>query len=207
MTGKDGKVYVVDDDEAVRESLDALLSAAGYDTATFGSAAEFLERFDPSDAACVLLDVRMPGTDGLTLLETLGSARRGVPVVMMTAHADVPAAVRAIRAGAADFVEKPFEQARLLDGIEQAIARSGSQHPTAGDPGLRARFAELTPREHEVMLQMVVGLPNKLIAHELGMSPRTVEIHRGRVMQKVGAKSLSHLVRMAVRAGLDPDAG
>ena len=148
----------------------------------------------------------MPGMDGLTLLETLGAARRGVPVVMMTAHADVPAAVRAIRAGAADFVEKPFEQERLLDGVEHAMARAESRQGAA-DFGLRARFAELTPREHEVMRQMVVGLPNKLIAHELGMSPRTVEIHRGRVMQKTSAKSLSHLVRMAIRAGLDPDAG
>jgi two-component system response regulator FixJ len=146
----------------------------------------------------------MPGMDGLTLLETLGSDRKGIPVVVLTGHADVPMAVRAIRAGAADFVEKPFAAARLLDSIRSAIARSAPVAGTA-DTALRSRFAELTPREREVMEQMVIGLPNKLIAHRLGMSPRTVEIHRGRVMAKTGADSLSHLVRMAIRAGLDPD--
>ena len=139
------------------------------------------------------------------MLERLGDDRQGIPVVIMTAHADVPMAVRAIRAGAADFVEKPFAGTQLLESIRQAIARAAPRR-SAADAGLRARFAGLTPREHEVMQQMVIGLPNKLIAHRLGMSPRTVEIHRGRVMQKTGADSLSHLVRMAIRAGLDPEA-
>jgi two-component system response regulator FixJ len=141
--------------------------------------------------------------DGLTMLERLGGDRKGVPVVILTGHADVPMAVRAIRAGAADFVEKPFAASRLLESIRGAIAR---RTPGPADPALGVRFAELTPREREVMEQMVVGLPNKLIAHKLGMSPRTVEIHRGRVMHKTGANSLSHLVRMAIRAGLDPKA-
>jgi two-component system, LuxR family, response regulator FixJ len=205
MASAEGRVYLVDDDAGVRESLEALLTTAGFDTAAFASAAEFLDGFDRSGAACVLLDVRMPGMDGLTLLETLGAERKGVPVVMMTAHADVPMAVRAIRAGAADFVEKPFAPERLLDSIRHAIARS-APHPDTADTALQARFAALTPRETEVMREMVVGLPNKLIAHKLALSPRTVEIHRSRVMQKTGAKSLSHLVRMAIRAGLDPDA-
>jgi two-component system response regulator FixJ len=200
-----GRICLVDDDPDVRESLEALLSTAGFETAAFASAAEFLAAFDPDRTACVLLDVRMPGMDGLALLETLGAARRGVPIVMMTGHADVPMAVRAMKAGAADFVEKPFASARLLDGIRAAIGRSAAR--PSPDPELRGRFAGLTPRETEVMRQMVIGLPNKLIAHRLGMSPRTVEIHRGRVMQKTGAESLSHLVRMAIRAGLDPDAG
>jgi two-component system response regulator FixJ len=206
VSGIEGRLYIVDDDAGVRESLEALLSSAGFDTEAYGSAADFLRAFRPAGAACVLLDVRMPGMDGLTLLETLGADRRGVPVVIMTGHADVPMAVRAMRAGAADFVEKPFAQARLLDSIRHAVARS-APHPARSDPGLRARFAGLTPRETEVMQQMVIGLPNKLIAHHLGMSARTVEIHRGRVMHKTGAGSLSHLVRMAIRAGVDPDEG
>ena len=142
--------------------------------------------------------------DGLTLLEVLGDNRKGVPVVIMTGHGDVPMAVRAIRGGAADFVEKPFSSTRLLESIQSAITRSAPQ--SVADPELRACFAVLTRRETEVMQQMVIGLPNKLIAHKLEISPRTVEIHRGRVMQKTGAKSLSHLVRMAIRAGLEPEA-
>jgi two-component system, LuxR family, response regulator FixJ len=126
-----------------------------------------------------------------------------VPVVMMTAHGDVPMAARAMRAGAADFVEKPFRQEALLGSLAAAIARPAPQ--PAADNVLRERFADLTPRETEVMRQMVAGLPNKLIAHALGMSPRTVEIHRGRVMQKTGAGSLAQLVRMAIRAGCAPD--
>ncbi len=202
MTG--GRVYLVDDDAAVRESLEALLLAAGFDPVAFGSAADFLATFDATDAGCILLDVRMPGMDGLTLLETLGPARKGVPVVMMTAHGDVPMAARAMRAGAADFVEKPFRQQELLGSLAAAVARPATQQPAA-DAAQRERFATLTPRETEVMRQMVAGLPNKLIAYALGMSPRTVEIHRGRVMQKTGAGSLAQLVRMAIRAGCAPD--
>jgi two-component system response regulator FixJ len=205
MSAPEGTVYIVDDDEAVRDSLEALLSSEGFETAPCGSAEEFLRHFDPPAAACVLLDVRMPGMDGLTMLERLGGGRMGVPVVILTGHADVPMAVRAIRAGAADFVEKPFAATRLIESIRTAIARRAPSQATA-DPALSARFAELTPREREVMEQMVIGLPNKLIAHRLGMSPRTVEIHRGRVMHKTGANSLSHLVRMAIRAGLNPEA-
>ena len=201
-------IYVVDDDAAVRDSIEALLAAAGYATETAASAAEFLERFDPAKTACVLLDVRMPGTDGLALLETMGPARGSVPVIMVTGHGDVPLAVRAMRAGAADFVEKPFDSSRLLNSIGQAIAGAALESPAADpdtDPEAVDRFSGLTPREMEVMREMVIGHPNKIIAHRLGLSPRTVEIHRGRVMQKTGAKSLSHLVRLAIRAGHDPD--
>jgi two-component system response regulator FixJ len=199
----DGRVYVVDDDAAVRDSLEALLASAGSETEACGSAAEFLLRFEPSGAACVLLDVRMPGMDGLTLLERLGDERRGIPVVVMTGHPDVPMAVRAIRAGATDFVEKPFAGAQLLESVRQAIARAA---PRRGRRRVAGAIRRPNPREREVMQQMVIGLPSKLIAHPLGMSPRTVEVHRGRVMQKTRADSLSHLVRMAIRAGLDPEA-
>jgi two-component system response regulator FixJ len=142
--------------------------------------------------------------DGLTLLETMGADRRGVPVIMVTGHGDVPLAVRAMQAGAADFLEKPFEAARLLQSIEQAI-KSAASAPATTDDNLTAQFARLTPRETDVMRQMVIGHPNKIIAYNLGLSPRTVEIHRGRVMQKTGAESLSHLVRLAIKAGHDPD--
>ena len=204
MTLGVGKIYVVDDDAAVGESIEALLSSIGYETEAFGSARQFLDGFDPSGAACILLDVSMPGMDGLTLLESMGSTRQGVPVIMVTGHGDVPLAVRAMQAGAADFVEKPFEEARLLQSIEQAI-NSATSAPVAMDDGLTARFGQLTPRETDVMRQMVIGHPNKIIAYNLGLSPRTVEIHRGRVMLKTGAESLSHLVRLAIKAGHDPD--
>lgn len=197
MTGR--AIYVVDDDEGVRESLVALLAVHGHAVIACASAAGFLARFDPAGAACILLDVRLPGMDGLTLLETLGHRRGGVPVVMITAHGDVPMAARAMRAGAADFVEKPFEAEALLASVAGAMARTAAE--AERDPALRHRFEGLTPREREVMERMVDGLPNKLIAHALGMSPRTVEIHRGRVMQKTGTGSLAQLVRLAIRAG------
>lgn len=206
MSAVEGRICIVDDDPAVCESLEALLSSAGFEIEAFQSARAFLKGFDPSGAACLVLDVRMPEMDGLTLLETLGAARQGVPVIMMTAHGDVPMAVRAMRAGAADFVEKPFEPDRLLQSIAQAV-EGAAPEPAAPEDGFRARFEELTPREREVMRQMVIGHPSKIIAHNLGLSPRTVEIHRGRVMQKTGAQSLSHLVRMALKAGFDPDVG
>lgn len=193
-----GAIYVVDDDPGVRESLEALLSAHGHAVVPCASAADFLARFEPATAACILLDVRLPGMDGLTLLEALAGDRHGVPVVMMTAHGDVPMAARAMRAGAADFVEKPFDAVTLRASLAGAIARTA---PVVVDPAVAGRFASLTPREREVMERMVEGLPNKLIAHALGMSPRTVEVHRGRVMQKTGAGSLAQLVRLAIRAG------
>jgi two-component system, LuxR family, response regulator FixJ len=197
------KICVVDDDEGVRDSVAALLEAHGFETEVFATADDFRRRVDPAKCACILLDVRMPGTDGLVLLDVLAGAPEDIPVIMMTAHGDVPMAVRAMRSGAADFIEKPFEPERLLESIGQATTRPA---PTGAplEPALRERFAELTPRETEVMREMVVGHPNKVIAHRLRISPRTVEIHRGRVMQKTGAVSLSHLVRMAMRAGFDP---
>lgn len=202
-----GTIFIVDDDPAVCESTEALVSTLGYPTVAFTSSGDFLERFDSAEAACVLLDVRMPGMDGLTLLERLGAACAGVPVIMVTGHADVPMAVRAMQAGAVDFVEKPFEPDRLLASIERALAGTPIPAAAPADPALRDRFAQLTPRETDVMRQLVIGHPNKIIAHKLGMSPRTVEIHRGRVMEKTGAESLSHLVRMALKAGYDPEAG
>jgi two-component system response regulator FixJ len=199
-----GTIYVVDDDDGVRESLEALLAAHGHAVVCCATAADFFDRFDPRAAGCILIDVRMPEMDGLTLLEALGPRRQGVPVVMMTGHADVPMAARAMRAGAADFVEKPFPADVLLASLAGAMVR----RPVAEcDPALLARFDGLTPREREVMEGMVAGLSNKRIAHALGMSPRTVEVHRGRIMQKTGAGSLAQLVRLAIRAGCVPEDG
>jgi two-component system response regulator FixJ len=198
-------VFVVDDDEAVRKSLAWLIGSVGLAVKAYESADAFLASWAEERPGCLVLDVRMPGMSGLELQDALARRGSSLPVIIVTGHADVPMAVRAIRAGAADFVEKPFSAVRLLESIRGAIARRAPS-ATAADPALRQRFADLTPREREVLEQMVIGLPNKLIAHRLGMSPRTVEIHRGRVMQKTGANSLSHLVRMAVRAGLDPEA-
>ena len=198
-----GTIFIVDDDPAVCESTEALVSTLGHPTASFTSAADFLQSFDATRAGCVLLDVRMPGIDGLTLLERLGAGRAGVPVIMVTGHGDVPMAVRAMQRGAVDFVQKPYEPDRLLASIERALAGRQSVAPPA--PPLAQRFQQLTPRETDVMRQLVIGHPNKVIARNLGMSPRTVEIHRGRVMEKTGAESLSHLVRMALKAGFDPD--
>lgn len=200
----DARICVVDDDAAVRESVEALLVSEGFDVQAFGSASEFLGGFEPEGCTCALLDVRMPEMDGLTVLERLSERWPDVPVVMMTGHGELPMAVRAIRAGAADFVEKPFEPQRLLESIRLAMAKA-SRNSAKVDPAIAARFASLTPRETEVMEQMVIGKPNKLIADALDMSPRTVEIHRARVMQKTRANSLSHLVRMALKAGFDPD--
>ena len=146
----------------------------------------------------------MPEIDGLTLLEMLAARWPQVTAVMMTGHGELPMAIRAIRAGAADFVEKPFDAERLLDSIRHAIAKASRRGVPVNAENASA-FSDLTPRETEVMEQMVIGKPNKLIAAGLAMSPRTVEIHRARVMQKTGAKSLSHLVRMALKAGFDPD--
>jgi two-component system response regulator FixJ len=193
-----GRIYVIDDDEAVRESLEALLDASGYEVATFGSAAAFREGFDPGGTGCILLDVRMPGMDGLTLLETLGADGQRVPVVMMTAHADVPMAARAMRAGAADFIEKPFAQATLLDSVAAAMARAGPPP----DATLRARFERLTPRETEVLRQMVEGLPNKLIARRLGISEKTVKAHLTSVFRAIGVDDRTQAALWAVRNGV-----
>lgn len=199
------RIWVVDDDEAVCASLAAILETEDFLPVECTSASAFLDDFSIGMGMAVLLDVRMPGMDGLSLLENLGSALGEIPVIMMTAHADVPTAVRAMRAGAIDFVEKPIKPKRLFEAIERARSL---YDPTTSESvaALRARFGELTPREHEVMREMLIGYPTKIIAHHLGLSPRTVEIHRGRVMQKTRAESLPHLVRVALKAGYDPEA-
>ncbi|MGC8525177.1 MAG: response regulator FixJ [Acidibrevibacterium sp.] len=199
----DPEVIVVDDDEAVRESLCFLLEAAGYRCQAFASGVAVLAAPPGPGAGCLLLDVRMPEIDGVTTLERLRAAGVRIPTIIMTGHADVPLAVRAMKAGARDFVEKPFSDGAILEAVGQALVDVGTDAP--GREAL-ARLATLSPREREVLDGLVAGLPNKTIAYDLGISPRTVEIHRAHVMEKFGARSLSELVRLALAAGIDPGA-
>lgn len=209
MTSRDGDdqtIFVVDDDEAVRDSLGALLESAGFEVESFGSGADFLDRLDPKRGGCIVLDVRMPGLSGLEIQEKLTEKRIALPVIIITGHGDVPIAVQAIKAGAMDFIEKPFGDDIILESVGRALERGRRNKRDASSAvEIEARMARLTPREREVLGQLVIGNPNKIIAYELGISPRTVEIHRARVIEKMEARSLSHLVRLAITAGVVPE--
>ena len=197
-------VFVVDDDAPVRDSLAFLLEAAGFPVRTFASAEAFLDALRPDWQGCLLTDVRMPGLSGVELQETL--SRRGVelPVIVMTGHGDVPLAVRAMKAGAVDFLEKPFDDAQLIERLEQCRAEDAARRARRAARARRREALErLTPRERQVLACLVAGKPNKIIAAELGISPRTVEVHRARVLEKLGARSLPELVRIALEAGFD----
>ncbi|NJO38130.1 MAG: response regulator [Rhizobiales bacterium] len=197
-------IHVIDDDEAVRDSLEALLLAEGFAVMGFDSAEAFLIDGAASAAGCCLLDVRMPGMDGLTLLRRLGAAGAMVPVVVMTGHGDVPMAVKAMKLGAVDFIEKPFDAKTMLATIRTALRTSTMPAPATIDPALAEKLGRLTPREREVLEELVAGRSNKEVGRELGISPRTVEIHRARLMEKMAADSLAHLVRLALEAGIEP---
>ena len=193
-----GVVYVVDDDRAVRDSLNMLLRSAGIVSEAFESAAAFLAGLRADRIGCLVADIRMPGMSGLELQQELNARKVEIPIVFITGHGDVPMAVNAMKAGAVDFLTKPFRNRDLLDRIEAALgsARAGFRdHEKLRDT--RARYATLTPREVEVMGLVVSGLANKVIAMDLGVSQRTVELHRARVMQKMGVRSLAELVRLA----------
>ena len=209
MTSRDGDdqtIFVVDDDEAVRDSLGALLESAGFEVETFSSGADFLDRLDPKRGGCIVLDVRMPGLSGLEIQEKLTEKRITLPVIIITGHGDVPIAVQAIKAGAMDFIEKPFGDDIILESVGRALEQGRRNKRDASSAvEIEARMARLTPREREVLGQLVIGNPNKIIAYELGISPRTVEIHRARVIEKMEARSLSHLVRLAITAGVVPE--
>jgi two-component system, LuxR family, response regulator FixJ len=196
-------VVVIDDDEAVLDSLRVLLKAEGFEVETFDRAGAFLERAERRSPGCLVTDVRMPDMDGLQLLQAL-STRGPLPaVIVITGHGEVPLAVQAMKLGAHDFIEKPFDPHALLTSIRNALATCA--RPAATSPDILRRLELLTPREREVLEQLVIGRSNKMIARELTISPRTVEIHRARVMEKIGAESLSQLVRIALMAGIDPD--
>ncbi len=198
-----GKVYVIDDDEAMRDSLNFLLDSAGFEVKLFETAQNFLESYPKLDFGCVVSDVRMPGIDGIELLKRLKTDHSALPVVIMTGHGDIPLAVEAMKLGAVDFLEKPFEDERLTTMIEGAIRQA---EPAAKNEAIAqdiaARVATLSPRERQVMNGLIAGLSNKLIARDYDISPRTIEVYRANVMTKMQANSLSELVRMAMRAGL-----
>jgi FixJ family two-component response regulator len=190
-------VFVVDDDEGVRDSLRFLLKSVGLPTRTLGSATEFLDSYDVDQPGCLVLDVRMPAMSGLELQQQLNVRGAVIPVIFITGHGDIPMAVEAMQHGAFDFLQKPFRDQDLIDRLQKALAKDAQNRAELKQRDqIRSRFDTLTPREHEVLALMVRGLPNKIMAAELGVSQRTVEIHRARVMEKTATGSLAHLVRM-----------
>lgn len=195
----DVPVFIVDDDPAVREGLSALLAAKRYKVETYASATEFLAALGPEPVGCLIADIRMSGMSGMELQREL--TRRGLPIptVIITGHGDVPLAVAALKAGAVDFLEKPFDSDALLASVAEAMRRLGKDKAQGfSRADIAARAETLSVREREVMDLVVAGQPNKVIAHRLGIAIRTVEIHRARVMEKLGARNLSELVRMAI---------
>jgi two-component system response regulator FixJ len=195
----DAVVHLIDDDEDVRRALSFLLGTAGFAVKVYESAIQFLDRCAPSLSGCIVSDVRMPDMDGLQLLRRLKELGVTLPVVIMTGHADVALAVEAMKIGAVDFIEKPFADEVLLGAIRSAMCRQAGWRIGDVDQ-VRTRLASLTSREHEVLDGLLAGHPNKTIAFDLGLSPRTIEIHRANVMTKMGASSLPELVRMTLSA-------
>jgi RNA polymerase sigma factor (sigma-70 family) len=205
MPNREPLVYVVDDEASIRDSLAMLLRSVGLASRTFGDAKSFLAAYEPRADACLVADVRMPGMSGIELQEALRSRGAELPIVIITGHGDIAMAVRAMKAGAADFIEKPFHDQTLLDAVHRALARAADPRVEAAamdSDELQKRLATLTPREREVMALVVEGRPNKAIATRLGLSTRTVEVHRAKSMEKMQAQSLADLVRMAIACGL-----
>ena len=205
MSGDDPIVFIVDDDQSMREAVTSLLGTVGLSVQAFKTAQEFLRTKRPDRPSCLVLDVRLPGLSGLDLQRELASVDPPVQIVFMTAHGDIPMSVQAMKAGAVEFLTKPFRDQQLLDAVQQAIARDrAARDKLAEVTALRRRYESLSPREHEVMTLVVRGLLNKQIAAELGTSEATVKAHRAQLMHKMEAESLAHLVRMAERLDLLP---
>ena len=197
MNTRTPTVMVVDDDAGVRNAMRALLKSVGLDSALFASAQEFLTGYQPTQPGCLLLDIRMPGMSGLELQQHLNLRGAVIPVIFMTGHGDIPMAVEAMQHGAFDFLQKPFRDQDLLDRIQRAIVRDDELRKSLGEHSrIKTHLDSLTPREREVLDLMTQGKQNKVIGQDLGVSPRTIEIHRARVMEKMGAHSVAELVRM-----------
>jgi RNA polymerase sigma factor (sigma-70 family) len=196
------RVYVVDDDEPMRDSLVWLLESRGFRVEAYASAEAFLDRLHDEMYGCLVLDVRMPGMSGLELFERLSARGVSLPVIFVTGHGDVPMAVSAVKKGAVDFIEKPFNDEEMLRLVEQCLQSDRNQRASRVQrAALRRRIASLTEREREVMDLVIAGRMNKQIADELGISPKTVEVHRARVMEKVGAQSIAELVQLVMESG------
>jgi two-component system response regulator FixJ len=195
-------VHVIDDDEAMRDSLSYLLESTDIAVRTYESAVEFLRQIDSAEPGCIVTDVRMPEMSGLDLVRRLRERGVELPVIVMTGHADVPLAVEAMKAGALEFLEKPFEEAVLLHAIQVALRGGPPGHDPTEKKRLRAIFEGLSPREQQVLEGVIAGKMNKVIAFELGISPRTVEVYRANMMAKTGAHGLSELVQMVMHARL-----
>lgn len=199
------KVFVVDDEPELRKALARVLQAEGIDAEGFGSAAAFLDHLSGDDAGCIVLDVAMPGLDGLELQRRLEHRRALLPIVFLTGHGDIPTSVQAIKAGAIDFLVKPVRRAELLRAVRLAFDQvDAAQAAAQANAELRARLAQLTPREREVLEHVIAGKLNKVIAARLGTTEQTIKVHRGRVMEKLGVGSLAELVRLAQRLDILP---
>ena len=199
MTDTQQTVYVVEDDEAVRDSLELLLKSDGKPVRPYKSATAFLKDYSDKMAGCIVLDIRMPGMDGMELQKKLNEKHSILPIIFVTGHGDVPMAVDAMKEGAVDFIQKPYREEALLEKIEAALKQDLEQRKSLDEKQeIIRRIKSLTPREHEIMDRMIAGQANKVIAIELEISQRTVEIHRSRVMHKMGTHSLAHLVRMVL---------
>ncbi|MDR9423889.1 MAG: response regulator FixJ [Pseudomonadota bacterium] len=199
MTDIQQTVYVVEDDEAVRDSLELLLKSDGKPVQTYESANAFLKDYSDKMAGCIVLDIRMPGMDGMELQKKLNEKHSILPIIFVTGHGDVPMAVDAMKEGAVDFIQKPYREEALLEKIEAALEQDRDQRKSLDEKQeIIRRIKSLTPREREIMDRMIAGQANKVIAIELEISQRTVEIHRSRVMHKMGTHSLAHLVRMVL---------
>ena len=203
MTEAHPIVFVIDDDASIRNALKGLISSVGLHVELFGSAQEFLRSSRPDAPSCLVLDVRLPGISGLDFQRELARANIHIPIIFITGHGDIPMSVRAMKAGAVEFLTKPFRDQDLLDAIQVALERDRARRQQEAEIALlRERFESLTPREREVLPLVVSGLLNKQIAAEIGTSETTVKVHRGQLMRKMGADSLADLVRMAERIGI-----
>jgi FixJ family two-component response regulator len=198
-------VFVVDDDLSIRRSLTHLFGATGLNVAVFASAQEFLERYNPSASGCLVLDLAMPGLNGLELQEMLAARGSRLPIIFLTGHGDLPSGLKALKSGAADFLTKPVDATDLIDAVRGAIEKDRTARQVNAEVAeIRQRFATLTPREHEVLCHVISGKLNKQIAAQLGTVEKTIKVHRARVMVKIKAGSLAELIRLAERAGIQP---